>query len=79
MEDFCRQTKDPNVGETLRGLIKGSGAFRRFMNAIHSMGIEKDWYQFRGTELEKMAIRWLEQEGFAYVREEIPEISETSM
>jgi hypothetical protein len=60
-------------------LIKGSGAFRRFKNAIHSMGVEKDWYQFRRTELEKLAIEWLEQEGLAYTREEGQEIPETSM
>lgn len=79
MEDFCMETQDRNVAETLSGLIKGSGAFRRFKNAIHSMGVEKDWYQFRRTQLEKMAIQWLEQEGFACAREEVTEISETSM
>ena len=79
MEDFCLEIHDRNVAETLRVLIKGSGAFRRFENAIHSMGVEKDWYQFRRTELEKLAIQWLEQEGLTYRREELPEFSETSM
>jgi hypothetical protein len=79
MEDFCLEIQDRNVAETLLRLIKGSGAFRRFKNAIHSMGVEKDWYQFRRTELEKLAIQWLEQEGLANTREEVPEVSETSM
>jgi len=79
MEDFCLEIQNRSVGETLLGLIKGSGAFRRFKNAIHSMGVEKDWYQFRRTEFEKLAIEWLEQEGLAYAREEAPEISETPM
>jgi hypothetical protein len=79
MEDFCLECQDRNVGQTLLRLIKGSGAFRRFKNAIHSMGMEKDWYQFRRTELEKLAIQWLEQEDLAYAREEATEISETSM
>jgi hypothetical protein len=50
MEDFCFRCNDLNVGETLLRLLKGSGAFR-FKNAIHSMGIEKDWYKFRRTNL----------------------------
>jgi hypothetical protein len=79
MEDFCLECQDRNVGQSLLGLIKGSGAFRRFKTAIHSMDVEKDWYQFRRTELEKLAIQWLEQEGLAYAREEVTEISETSM
>ncbi|HXM47072.1 MAG TPA: UPF0158 family protein [Pyrinomonadaceae bacterium] len=79
MEDFCRQIQNRSVGETLLGLIKGSGAFKRFKNAIHSMGMEKDWYQFRRTEIEKLAIQWLEQEGLAYANGEVTDISETSM
>src|SRR6266446_758496 len=79
MEDFCLEIQNRSVGETLLRLIKGSGAFRRFKNAIPSMGVEKDWYQFRRAELEKLAIEWLEQEGLAYAREEAQEISETSM
>jgi hypothetical protein len=79
MEDFCLEIQDRNVGETLRRLIRGSGAFRRFKNAIYSMGVEKAWYEFRRTEFEKLAIEWLEQEGLAYAREKATEISETSM
>jgi Uncharacterised protein family (UPF0158) len=73
------ECQERNVGETLLRLIKGSGAFGRFKNAIHSMDVEKDWYQFRRTELEKLAIQWLELEDLAYAREEVTEISETSM
>lgn len=65
MEAFCLEVQDGNLGETLRGLIKGSGAFRRFKNAINTRGIEEDWYQFRRTEFEKLATQWLEQEGLA--------------
>ncbi|MDX6443427.1 MAG: hypothetical protein QOH71_501 [Blastocatellia bacterium] len=78
MEDFCLRCQDRNVGETLLRSIKGSGAFGRFKNAINSMGVEKDWYQFRRTKLEKLAIQWLE-EGLAYADGDVPEISETSM
>jgi hypothetical protein len=79
MEDFCLECQDRNVGQTLLRLIKGSGAFRRFKNAINSMGVEEDWYQFRRTEIEKLAIQWLEGEGLACADGDVPEISETSM
>jgi len=75
MEDFCRQLQNRGIGATLPGLIKGSGAFKRFKNAIHSLGMEKNWYQFRRTEIEKMAIQWLEQEGLPYAGEDAKEIS----
>jgi hypothetical protein len=70
MEDFCLIFEDRRAGEDLRRLIKGSRAFRRFKNAIYSMGVDKAWYQFRRKEFEKMAIRWLEEQQIAYVRED---------
>ena len=79
MEDFCLVFEDRRVGEDLRRLIKGSGAFGRFKNAIYSMGAEKAWYQFRRTEIEKMAIQWLEQEEIAYQREDSIEDAERTM
>jgi hypothetical protein len=74
MEDFCLAFEDRRVGEDLRRLIKGSGAFRRFKNAIYSMGAEKDWYDFKRNELEKIAAEWLEKEGIAYTQEEATDI-----
>src|SRR5258707_5437457 len=57
MEGFCLEYQDRNVGETLLRLIKGSDAFKRFKNAIPSMGMEKNWYQFPRTEIESLAIQ----------------------
>lgn len=55
MEDFCLEFEDRRVGEDLRRLIKGSGAFRRFKNAIYSMGADQAWHQFRRAAIEKIA------------------------
>jgi uncharacterized protein UPF0158 len=79
MEDFCLAFEDPHVGEDLRRLIKGSGAFGRFKNAIYSMGADKAWYQFRRMEFERIAIEWLEQEGIPYTRQDATEISDAKM
>ncbi len=70
MRDFCLDIDDPKVREDMLRWIKGCGAFGRFKNAIHSMGIEKKWFEFKRNELEKIAIEWLEEEGISYSREE---------
>jgi hypothetical protein len=79
MEDFCLEFADRQVGEQLLRLIKGSGAFRRFKNAIQSMGVEEAWYEYRGTEIEKLAVEWLEQEGIGYTREDAIQASGQAM
>jgi hypothetical protein len=70
MEDFCMVFEDRRVGEDLRRLIKGSGAFRRFKNAIYSVGADKAWYEFRRAEIEKIGIQWLEEQQIPYIRED---------
>jgi len=79
MEEFCLAFDDRQVGEQLLRQIKGSGAFRRFKNAIYSMGAEKAWYEFRRTEIERLAIEWLEHEGISYTREDAIQASGESM
>ncbi|MGH9874691.1 MAG: hypothetical protein ACRD9S_19710 [Pyrinomonadaceae bacterium] len=59
--------------------IKGTGAFGRFKNAIHSMGIEKAWYEFKRSELEKLAIQWLEDGQIPYRRDDANNISGASV
>lgn len=44
--------------EALYGLIKGSGAFRRFKDAVHHYGIADDWYKYRDNALRQTAIDW---------------------
>jgi hypothetical protein len=79
MEDFCLAFEDRRAGENLRRLIKGSGAFRRFKNAIYSMGAEKGWHQFRRAEIEKIAIEWLEEQQIPYIREDSTDTEEKVM
>lgn len=79
MEDFCLAFEDRRIGEDLHGLIKGSGAFRRFKNAIYSMGADKAWYHFRRTEIERIAIEWLEENEIAYRREDSIDDAERPM
>ena len=79
MEEFCLAFEDRQAGEELRRLIIGSGAFRRFRNAINSKGAEKAWYQFRQMEFERIAIEWLEEERIPYTGEDPTEVSHQTM
>lgn len=79
MEDFCLGYADRRVGEDLHRLIKGSGAFRRFKNAINSRGADQAWYGFRRMEFERIAIEWLETEGIPYTRGDDAQVSDKTM
>lgn len=65
MEKFC-YTLDAGLNADMLELIRGSGAFRRFKNAIHRYDIADDWYRFKQTALEEIAAEWLEENGIAY-------------
>ena len=68
MEQFCHSVEDPKLSDELSFQIRGSGAFRRFKDAIHRYSIEDDWYRFRDQALEEIAIEWLESNGTAFTR-----------
>lgn len=70
IEDFCRSIDDDKIRGELLDKITGRGAFRRFKNALHMIGIEEEWYRFRQEELEKIAIEWLEENQISYTKAE---------
>jgi hypothetical protein len=76
MEEFCLALANRQVGSELHRLIKGSGAFRRFKNAIRERDIEQDWYDFKRRALEQLAIEWLEENGLPYTRDDVIDASE---
>ncbi len=69
MEDFCYSVQDDRTSNELLYQIHGSGAFRRFKDAVHRLKIADDWYAFRDKAYEDIAIEWLEENGIAYTRE----------
>jgi len=69
MEEFCYSVADTQISERLLGQIRGSGAFRRFREAIDFFGIEQDWYRFRSETMERIAVEWLEANQIAYSRD----------
>ncbi|GAJ02950.1 unnamed protein product, partial [marine sediment metagenome] len=61
MEKFCLSLNDDEMCDTLYSLIKGSGAFGRFKNAIHEYDIADDWYKYRNDALKEIAIEWCQE------------------
>lgn len=70
MREFCLSLENRDRGEELLSLIRGSGAFGRFKNAIFDYRIENDWYRFKQAELEKIALEWLDDQGIAFTRDD---------
>ena len=69
MERFARSLTDAAVSDELDAALHGRGAFRRFKDAVHRLGIAEDWYRFRDAALEEIAIEFLEAQGIAFQRE----------
>ncbi len=69
MERFCNSLEDDQKRDELTSTIRGSGAFRRFKEAIHRNGITDDWFRFRDAALEAIAIDWLEEHRIDFIRD----------
>ena len=69
MERFARSLTDVAVSDELQAAVHGRGAFRRFKDAVHRLGISDQWYRFRDGALEEIASEFLEAHGIAYQRE----------
>ena len=67
MERYCLSLSDEGLQDELLRAIRGSGAFRRFKDAIHRQEIQDDWYRFRNEEFKSIAIDFLESEGITWL------------
>ncbi len=67
MERFCLSVSDEKISNVLLSKIRGSGAFRRFKDAIYRYGIEDEWFKYRDEAYKEIAISWLESHGFDYI------------
>lgn len=66
MEKFCLSLNDSKMSDTLYSLIKGSGAFGRFKDAIHEYDIADDWYKYLNDALKEIAIEWCQEKGVEF-------------
>jgi len=67
MERFCLSLDDEPAHDRLLDAIRGRGAFRRFKDEVHGLGIRDDWFRFRNDALKRIAADFLEAESIPYV------------
>jgi hypothetical protein len=66
MDRFAQSLTDAALSGQLDAALHGRGAFRRFKDAAQRLGLADEWYRFRETALEEIAIDFLEAHGIAY-------------
>lgn len=68
MERFTQSVADQTISNALLMALRGSGAFRRFKDAVHNMDLAENWYKFHNGEYEEIAIGWCKEHGIEYHR-----------
>jgi hypothetical protein len=63
MERFAAGVTDPAAQAELEHALRGRGAFRRFKDAVHQLGLAKEWYASRDRGYESVARAWCETHG----------------
>ena len=66
MESFCTSMDNQEIGDILCDLISGSGAFRRFKNAIHKYDVADEWYKYRDNAMKELAIEWCRENNIEF-------------
>jgi hypothetical protein len=66
MERFVEARADAGERDALQRAVHGSGAFRRFRDAVQRLGIEEEWFRFHDAALAGIAKEWLEAHHIPY-------------
>jgi hypothetical protein len=66
MENFCTSLDKKEIGDILYDLISGSGAFRRFKDAIYKYDVEDEWHKYRDNAIKEIAIDWCRQNNIEF-------------
>jgi hypothetical protein len=69
MENFCMSLDNQQIGDILYDLISGSGALRRFKDAVYKYGVEDEWYKYRDNAIKEIAIEWCRQNNIEFDEE----------
>ena len=67
MVDFADTVTDPRANEFLGVALEGKGAFRRFKDTLHRVGLIEDWYAFKRNAYIDLAREWCEKNGLEYL------------
>jgi hypothetical protein len=66
MAEFCQSVQNDAKRDQLLDAIRGSGAFGRFKDIGHRLGLIEDWYRFRDQRFADFVAMWLRANGIAY-------------
>jgi hypothetical protein len=66
MERFANSQVDEARRDELLDAIHGAGAFRSFRSAVRRLRFEQEWFSFRQSAFEGIALRWLEAHGISF-------------
>lgn len=67
MESFCLSFPDEKISQDLMAQIRGSGAFRRFNNALRRYDLDQNWYHYRDQAFKQIAIEWMEENEIEFI------------
>ena len=70
MVDFVDMVGDPSANELLSVALEGKGAFRRFKDTLHRVGLTGEWYAFKHKAYVEIVREWCEENGIAYMETE---------
>jgi hypothetical protein len=70
MERYCRRVENDAAADELWRAIKGSGAFRRFKDTVHRLGLAEQWYRFKDEQYAELARTWCEENGVEYLADD---------
>lgn len=66
MERFALTTNDARIEQQLLMSLRGSGAFRRFKDAVHREGLAPSWYDYRDRAFARIARDWCATHGIDF-------------
>ena len=66
MAEFCQEYPNERISDRRCSLIRGSGAFRRFKNAISAYDIEEQWYTHKRQSYVNIARNWCEDNAIEF-------------
>ena len=61
MRRFALSLEDEGACDRLMNDLRGRGAFGRFKNRVHKLGLADQWYAYRDAALRQIAIDWCEE------------------
>lgn len=61
MADFAATVTDPHANELLCVALEGRGAFRRFKDTLHRVGLLEQWYAYKHDAYVELAREWCEE------------------